>query len=56
MEVHLRNARTARGLGVPGSGSGLIGLRERAALAGGSLTHTVTPTGDFELTARLPWR
>ncbi|MDT3726853.1 histidine kinase [Streptomyces sp. DSM 41972] len=41
---------------VPGAGQGLIGLRERATLAGGSLEHGRTPGGGFEVRARLPWR
>ncbi|WIN00783.1 histidine kinase [Actinoplanes oblitus] len=39
---------------IPGTGVGLIGLAERATLAGGSLTHG--PDGaEFRLTAHLPW-
>jgi signal transduction histidine kinase len=56
VEVVLVNPCVDRFLDVPGSGSGLIGLVERAALAGGTLRHGVTPTGDFELRATLPWR
>ncbi|MGA5029185.1 sensor histidine kinase [Streptomyces cellulosae] len=41
---------------VPGAGRGLIGLRERATLAGGSLEHGRTQEGGFEVRARLPWR
>ncbi|WP_282695257.1 histidine kinase [Streptomyces sp. CC208A] len=40
---------------VPGSGQGLIGLSERAALAGGHLDHGPAPGGGFALTAWLPW-
>ncbi|PAX84538.1 sensor histidine kinase, partial [Streptomyces albidoflavus] len=40
---------------VPGSGQGLIGLTERAALAGGRLTHGPRPEGGFRATAWLPW-
>ncbi|MFE5794148.1 sensor histidine kinase [Streptomyces sp. NPDC056503] len=40
---------------VPGSGQGLIGLSERAALAGGRFDHGPTPGGGFALTAWLPW-
>ncbi|MEU4147025.1 sensor histidine kinase [Streptomyces parvulus] len=40
---------------VPGSGQGLIGLTERAVLAGGTLEHGATPDGGFEVRARLPW-
>ncbi|GAA2566698.1 MULTISPECIES: sensor histidine kinase [Streptomyces] len=40
---------------VPGSGQGLIGLTERASLAGGTLEHGPTAAGGFEVRARLPW-
>ncbi|MEV0323832.1 sensor histidine kinase [Streptomyces sp. NPDC050658] len=40
---------------VPGSGQGLIGLTERASLAGGTLRHGRTPDGGFEVGAWLPW-
>ncbi|MCX4554076.1 sensor histidine kinase [Streptomyces sp. NBC_01500] len=40
---------------VPGSGQGLIGLTERATLAGGRLDHGSTDSGGFRLTAWLPW-
>jgi signal transduction histidine kinase len=40
---------------VPGSGQGLIGLTERATLAGGRLEHGPTPQGGFEVRAWLPW-
>ncbi|MFI1422692.1 sensor histidine kinase [Streptomyces sp. NPDC020731] len=40
---------------VPGAGQGLIGLTERATLAGGALEHGPTPDGGFEIRARLPW-
>ncbi|WP_329041642.1 histidine kinase [Streptomyces sp. NBC_00178] len=40
---------------VPGSGQGLIGLTERATLAGGSLDHGSRPDGGFTVRARLPW-
>ncbi|MFD8273679.1 sensor histidine kinase [Streptomyces flaveolus] len=40
---------------VPGSGQGLIGLTERATLAGGTLDHGPTTDGGFEVRARLPW-
>ncbi|MFD5024290.1 sensor histidine kinase [Streptomyces sp. NPDC058373] len=40
---------------VPGSGQGLIGLTERAALAGGRLGHGPAPDGGFRVTAWLPW-
>lgn len=40
---------------VPGSGQGLIGLTERATLAGGGLVHGPTEDGGFAVRARLPW-
>jgi signal transduction histidine kinase len=40
---------------IPGTGTGLVGLAERATLAGGRLTHERTAAGDFRLTAWLPW-
>ncbi|MFI2203117.1 sensor histidine kinase [Streptomyces sp. NPDC020192] len=40
---------------VPGSGQGLIGLTERATLAGGQLGHGTTGDGGFEIRAWLPW-
>ena len=41
--------------GQVGSGAGLIGLRERVALAGGTLEHEPLPGGGFRLSATLPW-
>ncbi|RDG33023.1 sensor histidine kinase [Streptomyces corynorhini] len=40
---------------VPGSGQGLIGLTERAALAGGRFAHGPTGDGGFTVSAWLPW-
>ncbi|MFI0976845.1 sensor histidine kinase [Streptomyces sp. NPDC021093] len=40
---------------VPGSGQGLIGLTERATLAGGRLDHGPEPDGGFRISAWLPW-
>jgi signal transduction histidine kinase len=40
---------------IPGSGTGLVGLAERATLSGGRLEHGVDERGDFELRAWLPW-
>ncbi|MFI6473043.1 sensor histidine kinase [Streptomyces sp. NPDC050516] len=40
---------------VPGSGQGLIGLTERATLAGGRLDHGRGPDGGFSVVAWLPW-
>lgn len=40
---------------IPGTGTGIVGLTERASLAGGRLEHGRTPSGDFRLFAWLPW-
>lgn len=37
----------------PGSGHGLIGMRERAAMCGGTLSAGPLPTGGFRVHARL---
>jgi signal transduction histidine kinase len=40
---------------IPGTGTGLVGLAERATLSGGSLVHGLDEVGDFRLRAWLPW-
>jgi len=40
---------------IPGTGTGIVGLTERATLAGGRLEHGRTASGDFRLWAWLPW-
>ncbi|MDP9799043.1 signal transduction histidine kinase [Catenuloplanes nepalensis] len=40
---------------LPGAGTGLVGLAERATLAGGRLDHRREPGGGFTLEAWLPW-
>ena len=40
---------------IPGSGTGLVGLAERAALSGGHLEHGLDEDGEFRLRAWLPW-
>jgi signal transduction histidine kinase len=42
-------------LALPGAGTGLVGLAERVALAGGELDHGPDAAGDFVLRATLPW-
>lgn len=42
-------------LGAPASGLGLVGLRERAELAGGRLHHQVDAGESFVLRVWLPW-
>ncbi len=53
LTIEVRN-RLAPGGSTPGSQVGLVGLAERATLAGGRLEHGVT-AGEFRLTAWLPW-
>lgn len=43
------------GLSGSGGGTGLVGLAERATLAGGRLECGETADGEFRLAARLPW-
>jgi signal transduction histidine kinase len=43
------------GPALPGSGLGLVGLAERVALAGGTLSHGPESGGDFVLRAALRW-
>jgi signal transduction histidine kinase len=45
----------AGGPGIPGAGTGLVGLAERATLSGGHLEHGLAENGDFRLRAWLPW-
>jgi signal transduction histidine kinase len=40
---------------IPGAGTGLVGLAERATLSGGHLEHGLDEAGDFRLRAWLPW-
>ncbi|MFC9132789.1 sensor histidine kinase [Streptomyces sp. NPDC057099] len=40
----------------PGTGHGLLGMRERAAILGGTLTCAATADGGYEVTAVLPAR
>jgi signal transduction histidine kinase len=58
LEIEVRNPmgtfRPERAV-PPGSGAGIIGLAERAHLAGGKLEHGRTQSGDHRLWAWLPW-
>ncbi|WP_366223476.1 ATP-binding protein, partial [Rathayibacter toxicus] len=49
----VRNSRHENPLSAPGTGHGLIGMHERAALVGGDLTAG-PEGGDFVVEARLP--
>lgn len=53
VSVELRNA-LGFDSGTPGAGMGLIGLAERAELAGGTLTYEVE-SGAFTLRSWIPW-
>ncbi|MFE3448082.1 sensor histidine kinase [Nonomuraea sp. NPDC059194] len=55
LTITVRN-KTGWPSSIPGTGTGLIGLAERAELAGGRLEHRRTPEGDFVLEAWLPWQ
>jgi len=64
LRIHVRNGPPPAATGpllvradsLPGGGHGLIGLRERAELLGGGITHRHTSDGGFELIAKLPTR
>ena len=54
--VRVTNVRpVAAGSLLPGSGAGLVGLRERVELAGGRLTTGPTTDGGWRVEAWLPW-
>ena len=58
LTIDVRNplpARAAAESKIPGTGAGLLGLAERAALAGGRLEHGLDEHGHFRLRAWLPW-
>ena len=56
LRIVVRNPiRVGSSLDVPSSGLGLMGLAERATLAGGRLRHGVTSNDEFALTVWLPW-
>jgi signal transduction histidine kinase len=58
LEIDARNPVPALATGeskIPGTGAGLLGLTERAALSGGRLEHGFDEHGDFRLHAWLPW-
>jgi signal transduction histidine kinase len=58
LSIEVRNPApvlAAGATGIPGSGTGLVGLAERASLSGGRLEHGVDGQGDFRLRAWLPW-
>lgn len=54
LTVEVRNPLVKAAPEIPGAGAGLIGLTERAMLAGGRLEHGRTED-DFRVRAWLPW-
>jgi signal transduction histidine kinase len=58
LTIELRNRLPLGGLSepaVPGAGTGIVGLIERATLAGVRLEHGPTANGDYRLWAWFPW-
>jgi signal transduction histidine kinase len=59
LHVRVRNHKLLRAPTapvLPGAGAGLLGLQERAALAGGTLIAGPDDSGDFIVDAELPWQ
>ncbi|WP_206784871.1 sensor histidine kinase [Amycolatopsis sp. MtRt-6] len=54
LTVEVTNRLTPHGSTVPGSGYGLVGMRERVELAGGDLRTGPTGDGRFRVLARFP--
>ncbi|HET6166286.1 MAG TPA: histidine kinase [Marmoricola sp.] len=52
--LSIRSANRVNGTRSMGSGLGLLGMAERVAVLGGTLTHGVREPGRFELEAMLP--
>ena len=58
LAIEVRNpspALATRESKIPGTGTGLLGLAERATLSGGRLEHGLDEHGHFRLRAWLPW-
>lgn len=59
LTVSVRNGHPPQpvpnGSSLPWAGAGLLGLRERVTLAGGTLTVGPDPSGDFVVEATLTW-
>ncbi|HSR86216.1 MAG TPA: histidine kinase [Streptosporangiaceae bacterium] len=58
LAIEVRNPSPVLATGeskIPGTGTGLLGLAERATLSGGRLEHGLDEHGYFRLRAWLPW-
>src|SRR5215471_12456355 len=58
LAIEVRNPSPVLATGqwkIPGTGTGLLGLAERATLSGGRLEHGLDEHGHFRLRAWLPW-
>jgi signal transduction histidine kinase len=58
LTIEVRNPAPVLAAGepvIPGSGTGLVGLAERARLSGGHLQHGLDEDGNFRVRAWLPW-
>jgi signal transduction histidine kinase len=58
LTIEVRNPAPVLAAGepeIPGSGTGLFGLAERATLSGGHLQHGLDEDGNFRVRAWLPW-
>ncbi|WP_336205099.1 sensor histidine kinase [Nonomuraea sp. LPB2021202275-12-8] len=54
LRLHITNGPGLAPAGPRGAGQGLVGMRERAALLGGTLDAGPVPVGGFQVTATLP--
>lgn len=55
LEIEVTNPSVPGPAGLPGAGVGLVGMRERVELAGGTLDAGIDGQGTHVLRAHLPW-
>ncbi|MFE6736389.1 sensor histidine kinase [Microbacterium sp. NPDC057650] len=53
--IRVRNQASAQASGLPGSGLGLVAMRERVERTGGRIQHGEADDGAYVLSAWLPW-